>query len=111
MAAVDLRQPAEVTADFRRDLAELLTPRGFVARAKGARLVRKQGKNRHEIELGSSHYNAPGSATCFVSLSFFDGACGKEWRAGGSLEGPGFFEQAPNNIAVADEAAGLLRLI
>jgi hypothetical protein len=112
MSAVDMRRPAEVTADFRSQLAELLQPHGFAARAKGARFVRKRARNVHEISLGSSHYNAPGGVTCFVTYWFFDAACKAaypDWRGGGSFEGPAFFEREGNNIARADEAAALLR--
>lgn len=114
MAEIDMRRPAEVTADFRALLGELLVPKGFVARAKGARFVRNSGRNKHEISLGSSHYNAPGNVTCFVAYFFFDAATrasDASWRAGGTFDGPAFFDRTPNNVAHPDHAAGLVRLM
>jgi hypothetical protein len=111
VSAVDMRRPAEVTADFRNRLAELLVPQGFAMRAKGARFVRKRARNVHEISLGSSHHNAPGDVTCFVTYLFLDASCtavAPGWRGGGAFGGPAFFERKGNNIARADEATALL---
>jgi len=111
MSAVDLRRPAEVTADFRNRLAELLLPQGFAVRAKGARFVRKRARNVHEVSLGSSHYNTAGDVTCFVTYLFHDASCtavDPDWRGGGAFGGPAFFDRTGNNIAHADEATALL---
>jgi hypothetical protein len=43
--STDFRKPSEVTADFRARLALILAPHGFACRAKGARFVRKRGRN------------------------------------------------------------------
>ena len=70
MAEVDLRKPSEVTADFRARLATLLSPRGFVPRAKNTGFTRKKGRNQHKVNISSSNYNYPGHAVCRVSFDF-----------------------------------------
>jgi len=56
VSPVDQRRPAEVSADFRAQLASALAPHGFASRAGGASLLRRRGATTHRIELSSSHH-------------------------------------------------------
>lgn len=110
MSGLDLRQPALVTDDFRRRVAESLVPLGFVAKAKGASLVRKRGRNTHRVAFSSSHYNTPGNVACFVAFWFEDGAVRKQvpgFRAGGVFGASEFPEAAPTNVANVEQAEEL----
>ncbi len=116
MPKVDLRKPALVTEDFRRRIADLLVPRGFDVRAKGA-LVRRAGKSAHRVEFSSSHLNHPGHAICWISFAYEDAAVRARhpgWRTGGFLHGHVFDGSTSSqslNVADADAAAALAALV
>jgi hypothetical protein len=96
----------------REQLTELLTPLGFVARDQGKAFARRRGRSTHTVSLSSSHRNAPGDVTCWVALFVDDpeiAAKEPQWRAGGSLDNRCFGVEPPRNIAVASEAAALVR--
>lgn len=111
MSTRDRRKPAEVTAEFRARLAKELAGDGFVAQRSGKQLVRPGALGKHCIELTSSHRNAPGDVTCWVSLWFKDAKIAKldpAWRAGGGLAVEPFADEAPTNVADAAEASALV---
>ncbi len=108
---VDLRRPADVTAEFRARLAAELGPAGFTARASGATLVRKAGRRTHRVELSSSPRNTPGYVVCRVALLYRDADVQKlapGWCAGGSLSYGDFEEGLPENLAEAASADAIL---
>lgn len=111
MATVDPRQPAVVRDAFHRRVAAALAPHGFVASASATRLKRKVGARTDLIDFSSSHYNAPGSAVCFVALHVEDARVRKQvkgWRTGGVLTGPHVAAEVPTNVAVQADADRLL---
>jgi hypothetical protein len=114
--STDFRKPSEVTADFRARLALILAPHGFASRAKGARFVRKRGRNLHTVSLGSSHHNTPGDVTCFVSVVFDDAATRAQhhgWRAGGGFNLSAFDSgsETAANIAQPEQAGALIEQV
>lgn len=113
---IDRRRPSEVTDSYRQSLAELLIPRGFIARAKGATFVRKAGRNTHRIELSSSHHNGEGWVACQVHLEHQDSVVRRAvptWSAAGNLGLGEFSLGGPiaENVASSAEAATLTDLI
>ena len=114
MSPADQRRPAEVSADFRSELASALAPHGFTSRASGATLLRRRGATTHRIDLSSSHHNSPGHVTCWVALSVLDkdvAALEPAWRAGGDLGGEPFMLAKPCNIAITAQARRLRALV
>lgn len=106
------RRPAEVTAELRARIAEDLAPLGFTSTARA--YVRKRGTVRHEILVGSSHYNTPTDVRWELVFGYTDrkiAAIAPDWRAHGHLAASPLAEPAPENLVDPVQAARLREVV
>lgn len=76
------RRPELIREAFGARMAKTFEPLGFKSQAKGNEFVRKQGKNRHRIQLDLR--DTEGGISVTTSMTFFDGLVRKtekHWEA------------------------------